>query len=98
MKIKEKTDGNSVTFCVEGNLNTTTAPLLEERLGIVTADTTEVVFDFSKLDYISSAGLRTMMLVCKRIGSDGIVKVKDANEMIQDVLYTTGFSEVIVLE
>lgn len=97
MTIKEKYGDNSVTFIIEGNLDTTTAPLLEERLSVITEETEEVVFDFAKLNYISSAGLRTILIACKKIGNGGAVKAKDANVMVQDILNTTGFSEIIEL-
>lgn len=98
MNIQEKIEGSTLTFCIEGNLDTMTAPVFEERISDITEEIKEVVFDFSKLDYISSAGLRTMLNVRKRLGEGGVVKVKNANEMVRDVLHTTGFSKKIELE
>lgn len=97
MKIKEERDGNVLTYIIKGNLDTTTAPMLEERLNAVAEDVTEIVFDFADVNFISSAGLRTLLIADRVVGENGVIKVKDANEMVQDVFYSTGFSDVLQL-
>lgn len=95
MNIQEHKEGSVYTIVLEGNLDTSTAPALEERLGNITKDIKEVVFDFSKLDYISSAGLRSMLSVSELVGEDGVICVKGANNMILDIFDTTGFSSLL---
>ena len=58
MKITKNLNGTSLTVALEGRLDTTTAPELEQALKESMDAATELTLDFSKLDYISSAGLR----------------------------------------
>ena len=97
MAIKESKDGSTYTFVLQGRLDTTTAPLIEERFSHISDDIKEVIFDFSDLDYISSAGLRTLLVLSEIIGEDNTLTIKGANEMILDLFYTTGFSEMLNL-
>lgn len=95
MTITEKKQDNVYTFILNGNLDTTTSPLLEERFSNITDDINEIVFDFTDLEYISSAGLRTILLAGEILGDSGTLTVKGANTMVCDILDTTGFSEML---
>ena len=97
MNITENKQGEVYTFVLEGNLDSTTAPELEERFSDITDDVKEIVFDFTGLEYISSAGLRTILLANETIGDDGVITVKGANPMIMDIFDTTGFSAMLNL-
>ena len=60
----QKTQGNdSILYQLEGRLDTVTAPELEASLQEALVETTNLVLDFDKLDYISSAGLRVLLSV-----------------------------------
>ena len=93
--ITESKQGNRYIFTLEGNLDTSTAPQLEKCLENVTDDVTEIVFDFTALNYISSAGLRTILLANETVGDDGTITVRGANPMVADILDTTGFSSML---
>ncbi|MDO5133697.1 MAG: STAS domain-containing protein, partial [Eubacteriales bacterium] len=45
----------------EGRLDTLSAPELEEFLDKYYASVSEIIFNFEKLDYVSSAGLRVLL-------------------------------------
>lgn len=99
MKTLISKDNDQLKVSVSGSLNTETAPDLEKVLipelksGIVS-----VSFDFTDLDYISSAGLRVLLLVCKKVGEDGKVIVKNAKPGVKEVFQMTGFDAFLVLE
>ena len=95
MNITENKHGNKYTFVLDGNLDTTTAPILEDKFVNITDEISEIVFDFTKLNYISSAGLRTILSASEIIGEDGVITVKGANPMVTDILDTTGFSTLV---
>ena len=95
MNITESKQGSVYTFVLVGELDTTTSPQLEERLESIDGDVTEIVFDFTELDYISSAGLRTLLMVNEVIGDDGVITVKGANPMVTDIFETTGFAAML---
>ena len=98
MKINTKLEKNSLTVTLEGRLDTNTSPNLEKELG--TLDEIEnLIFDFEKLDYISSAGLRVLLSCQKNINSkSGLMIIKNVNEEIQEVFDMTGFSDILTIE
>ena len=68
MEIITKTEGNKATMEISGWLDTQTAPQLGEALSGLEDSITSLVFDFTNLEYISSAGLRQVIVAYKKIG------------------------------
>ena len=94
-----KTEGeNALTIALEGRLDTVTAPELEAVLNDALAGVEELTFDFEKLDYISSAGLRVLLSAQKTMNRQGAMKVIRANEMIREIFEVTGFADILTLE
>lgn len=61
MTINKNLEGSKLTVALEGRLDTTTAPQLESEIRESLDGVTDLEFDFQKLAYISSAGLRVML-------------------------------------
>lgn len=81
-----------------GRLDTTTAPELEAKLSEFD-DISEVVFDFSKLEYISSAGLRVLLAEQKSMNSkSGKMVIRNVNDTIMEVFEITGFVDILTIE
>jgi anti-anti-sigma factor len=60
------------TVELEGSLDTATAPELEQRLApVLKRSVREIVFDLSRLAFISSAGLRVFSMVRKQLKEQG---------------------------
>lgn len=94
---KTKEDGK-VTVTLEGRLDTVTAPDLEKELKGSLDDVTELVMDFEKLDYISSAGLRVLLSAQKVMTRQGGMKVINVNDSIMEIFEVTGFSDILTIE
>lgn len=94
---KTKEDGK-VTVTLEGRLDTVTAPDLEKELKGSLDDVTELVMDFEKLDYISSAGLRVLLSTQKVMTRQGGMKVINVNDSIMEIFEVTGFSDILTIE
>ena len=97
MKIIKNQSGGTLTIALEGRLDTTTAPELEQEIKNLDG-VTELVMDFAKLDYISSAGLRVLLSAQKKMSKQGSMKVIHANEMVLEVFEVTGFSDILTIE
>ena len=95
MKITKNLNGNSLTLAIEGRLDTTTAPKLEEELKASLDGITELTMDLSTLDYISSAGLRVLLSAQKIMNKQGEMKVAGSNETVMEVFEVTGFSDIL---
>ena len=83
---------------LEGRLDTTTAPQLEEELKQSIADVTELVMDFEALEYISSAGLRVLLSAQKTMNKQGEMRLTGVTEAVCEVFDITGFSDILTIE
>ena len=98
MIIEQKRDGNALTIAPEGYLDTTTAPELRAVLETALHGVTELTFDFEKLEYISSSGLRLLLFAQKAMNEQGTMKVIHANKIILEIFEVTGFADVLTIE
>ena len=98
MTIKKTAEGNALTIALEGRLDTVTSPELEKELMDALEGVEELTFDFEKLSYISSAGLRVLLSSQKIMNQKGSMKVVHVNENIMEIFEATGFSEVLTIE
>ena len=98
MNIVKTQKGTSLTIALEGRLDTNTAPQLEAELAAGLDGVTDLVFDMSKLVYISSAGLRVLLTAQKKMNSQGSMVVRHSCPEIMDIFEVTGFSDILALE
>lgn len=97
MTINKNLDGTKLEMVLEGRLDTTTAPMLEAELKKSVEGITELTFDFAKLEYISSAGLRVLLAAQKVMNKQGSMVIKNVNEVIAEVFEVTGFSDILTV-
>lgn len=96
MTINVERDFELVTLEITGRLDTTTAPNLEMVVKELSADTKELVFNMSGLEYISSAGIRVLLSAYKKMNSnDGIMRIEKTNEIVREVFEMTGLSGML---
>ena len=98
MTIEKKMNGTALEIALEGRLDTMTAPELEAELNQSLAAADSLTLDFSKLDYISSAGLRVLLSAHKAMSAKGGMKVTHVNEIVQEVFEVTGFADILDIE
>ncbi|MBR6220937.1 MAG: STAS domain-containing protein [Clostridia bacterium] len=98
MKIDRSVENGKVCYALEGRLDTTTAPELERELKNDLDGATRLTLDFSKLDYISSAGLRVLLSAHKAMSRKDGMTVTNVNEMVREVFEVTGFSDILNIE
>lgn len=98
MKIEKNLNEKNLVVALEGRLDTTTAPQLEEELKNSLDGVTELVLDLGALEYISSAGLRVLLSAYKTMRGQGSMKITNANELVQEVFEVTGFSDFLPIE
>ena len=98
MTITKEQNGTALKISLEGRLDTMTSPELEAELQKSLAGADSLTMDFSKLDYISSAGLRVLLSAHKAMNAKGGMKVTNVNEIVREVLEVTGFSDILTIE
>ena len=98
MTITKEQNGTALIISLEGRLDTMTSPELEAELQKSLSGADSLTMDFSKLDYISSAGLRVLLSAHKAMNAKGSMKVTNVNEIVREVLEVTGFSDILTIE
>lgn len=98
MTINQNKNGSKLVLAVEGRLDTTTAPQLESEIKSSISGITELEFDFNKLDYISSAGLRVLLSAQKIMNKQGSMVIHGASEDLMEIFDVTGFIDILTIE
>ena len=98
MTITKNQNGSKLEIALEGRLDTMTAPELETELKNSLEGVDSLVLDFSKLDYISSAGLRVLLSAHKIMSGKEGMKVTNVNEIVREVFDVTGFADILTIE
>ena len=98
MNIQKTVNGTTLTVKLEGRLDTTTSPKLEEELKSSVDGIGSLVLDFEKLEYISSAGLRVLLSMQKIMNKQGEMHIKNVNETVMEVFEITGFADILTIE
>ena len=87
-------NGNKVTVATEGVIDTETASNLSATLLELDYSNLDLTLDFDKTDYITSAGLRVLLVARKKL-TDDTMRIINVNEPIELVFKVTGFSDIL---
>ena len=98
MKIEKKQEGTKLTIALEGRLDTMTAPELDQELRTSLDGIQDLEIDMTKLEYVSSAGLRVLLSAQKVMTKQGQMIVKNVSEQIMEVFEVTGFTDILTIE
>ncbi len=91
------TNNNCLVVTPKKRLDTNNSPEVSEKITEkIQGGEIKVVFDFSKTDYISSAGLRVILVAAKLIKpANGKLALCSANDQILEVLEISGFHSIV---
>ena len=98
LNITKKVEDGTLTFALDGRLDTITAPQLETDIKSSIDGVVSLILDFEKLEYISSAGLRVVLSAQKIMNVQGEMKITHVCQAVMDILDVTGFSDVLTIE
>jgi anti-anti-sigma factor len=100
MDLQTRTENNAIVITISGRLDAVTAPEYEKSIReLIGGGNNFFVVDFEPLDYISSAGLRALLLMAKLLKEKG-GKVCFANVKgnVRSVFDMSGFSALFKIE
>ena len=98
MTIGKQVSGNSLILRLEGRLDTITSKQLEAELGELDGKKS-VTLDFADIAYVSSAGLRVLLAMQKKMNAlQGELKLIHVHPDVNEVFEMTGFSEFLAIE
>ncbi len=97
MQISVKTTNKVNVLAFEGRLDTQTSPDAQQQLTrLIKEGETKILVNFEKLNYISSAGLRVLLVVAKQLKTiDGELRVCGLNEVVKEIFDISGFDMIL---
>ena len=99
MNISKTQNGDNTTLALSGRLDTSTAPQLQEALIPEFDNVKQVELDFSGLAYVSSAGLRVLLMGQKTAKSKGAsMTLRNVSDEIMEVFEMTGFANILTVQ
>lgn len=99
MDVNLNKGGAVAVVSVSGRLDTVTVADFDSKWEeLVTSDMNKVVIDLGSLEYISSAGLRSILMAGKQMkGRGGALAVSGLNGMVAEVFSISGFDKLLPL-
>lgn len=93
--VEEK--GDVVVVRVDGRLDAASSPQLEKQINsIIDAGHFKLLLNLGNVDYLSSAGMRLMLSVTKKLKHlEGKVVVCSMNDDVMEVIKMAGFTQVL---
>jgi anti-anti-sigma factor len=99
MTIETQIKGEETFLYVEGRVDATTSSDLQKEIISTFQNTNKVIIDFKKVVYISSAGLRALLLGHKTaLSKSGYMKLTNVGKSVMEVLKITGFRDILNIE
>lgn len=98
MEIAVNKNGTELTVSPVGRIDTATAPQLQAVVNENISGVTDLTFDFKKLKYLSSAGLRVLMSTQKVMMKQGKMRLINVNDDVMDIFDMTGLTDVFEIE
>lgn len=95
MEIKQSLDGSKLTIQIIGRLDAVSALELDKSLNLNSIS--DLTIDLAELEYISSAGLRTLLKFQKKMDKQGSMRIKNIRDNVREVLDMTGFSDFLTI-
>ncbi|MDO5439259.1 MAG: STAS domain-containing protein [Erysipelotrichaceae bacterium] len=98
LKIEKQLTDKALCLSLEGRLDSQTSQQLETEMMVALPGVEELTFDMKGLEYISSAGLRVLLVAMKAMAKQGKMKLVNVGETVRDILDVTGFSDILTIE
>ena len=98
LNIEKNIENGTAAYTLEGRLDTTTAPELEQSLKESLNGIGAMTMDLAKLEYISSAGLRVLLMAQKTMNGHGELKILHVPDAIMEIFEVTGFTDILTIE
>lgn len=94
-----KRNGSAAVLLLSGRIDANTADDLEKTLLEQSERFKSITLDFSKVPYISSAGLRTLRKLNRAIrAKDGTLRIRNVRKDVMDIFQVTGFISLLDID
>ena len=94
MTITTHENGDNTTIAVEGRLTAQNSDEFGNEVKRLIGTIQNLIFDFDKLEYVSSSGLRVLLYAQKEMNKRGSMKIINVSEEVYDVMVDVGFTGI----
>lgn len=98
MNIKSEKSGKTLIVYIDGRIDSNTAGTFEEYLRNSMENISELILDFGKVEYISSAGLRVLLFAQKTMSRKGEMSLRNVNGEIMEEFELTCFTDILTFK
>ena len=98
MTINTTVNEKICTLSPEGRIDTLTAPQLEQAFAHNYESCDQMIFDLSKVDYISSAGLRVIVVAHREMEKKNGLILRNLSKNVENIINLTGFNKALHIE
>lgn len=96
--IRKTIDNDTAFFDITGRIDSETSLEFQEEITDIPETVSHAVFDCTRLDFISSSGLRAFLILKKRMGLDFRITARHVNKTVNEVFQLTGFNDIIDID
>lgn len=97
MQLSTAKNADKLTIGISGRVDTTTAPELEKEILNNITGVADLILDLEEMSYISSAGLRVLLLAQKKMNAQGKMTIINANDYVKEIFDVTGFADILTI-
>ena len=98
LKITKHADGSTLTVKVEGRVDSNTAVELDRALNGALDGISKLILNFERLEYISTAGLRALLIAQKTMNQQGTIVIRNVSAAVKEIFEVTGFTDMLTIE
>lgn len=99
MKITKDYNDKELTLYLEGRIDTITAPELEKEINEEFGKFDSLIMDLTDLAYISSVGLRILIVTQKKLKPKNIpLVIRNVNDAVHEIFRMSGFDKILKIE
>lgn len=99
MDIEKSYNEKELTLSISGRVDTITSQDLDKEINDELGNFNSLILDFTDLEYISSAGLRVLIVTQKKLKSDEIpFVIKNVNDAVNEIFRMSGFNKLLTIE
>ncbi|MCH9630335.1 MAG: putative anti-sigma factor antagonist BtrV [Chlamydiia bacterium] len=99
LNIEEKRVGSVLILRLEGRIDAVSSGILDKSLTeVINKQHDKIALDFTKVDYLSSAGMRLLLSVTKKMkASDGMLCIFSVHDDVMEIIRMAGFERILTL-
>jgi len=99
MEVNTALDGDVAVLHIVGRIDGTTTNRLDQAIAtVMDGGNRRIIFDLTEVDYVSSAGLRTILMAAKRANAGGgCIALFGLQPAVEEIMTTSGFTSIVEL-